>query len=104
MNTIKLKKGDAIKVIAGKDKGKTGKIVRVYPLKNRIAVEGINVYKKHVRPRTANEKGQIVEVARSIHASNVAIVCGACGKTTRIGMQQEGDSKRRVCKQCKAAL
>jgi large subunit ribosomal protein L24 len=71
MNNLRIKKGDTIRVITGKDKGKTGKIIKVSPRDNKVIVEGINVYKKHVRPRTQQEKGQTVLVPRPIHASNV---------------------------------
>lgn len=69
-----VKKGDTVRVITGKDKGKTGKVIKCLPSLNRVIVEGINVYKKHVRPRTQQEKGQTVMVPRSIHASNVVVV------------------------------
>jgi large subunit ribosomal protein L24 len=101
MNSIKIKKGDTVEIISGKDKGKSGKVVRVIPSANRIAIEGINVYKKHVRPRTAEEKGQVVEVARPLNASNVMVVCPSCKKSARIGRVREGDKTLRVCKSCK---
>jgi len=104
MNRLKIKKGDTVKIIAGKDKGKTGTVVRTLPSRHRIAVEGINIYKKHVRARSENEKGQIVEVARPIHISNVQLVCPSCTKTTRIGIKVEGKEKTRYCKHCNATL
>lgn len=67
----KIKKGDTVKVITGKDRNKTGKVLRVDRKNDRVLVEGINVYKKHVRPKTQQEKGQVIEAARSIHISNV---------------------------------
>jgi large subunit ribosomal protein L24 len=72
MNTLHIKKGDTVRVITGKDKNKTGKVIKCLPSLNRVIVEGINIYKKHVRPRTQQEKGQTVMVPRPIHASNVA--------------------------------
>jgi large subunit ribosomal protein L24 len=71
---LHVKKGDTVKVITGKDKGKSGKVLRSFPSTGRILVEGVNIYKKHVRPRHAQEKGQTVMVPRSIHASNVTKV------------------------------
>ena len=68
---MKLKKGDNVIVITGKDKGKKGKIARVFPLKNRVVVEGINMMKKHQRPRKAGEKGSMLDMAMPLHASNV---------------------------------
>lgn len=102
---MKLRKNDNVKVMAGKEKGKTGKIAAVLPTKGKVVIEGLNMYKKHVRPKRQGEKGQIVAIARPIEASNVMIVCGSCGKTTRIGIEigKEG-AKKRYCKKCKASL
>lgn len=71
MNKLHIKKGDAVTVITGKDKGKTGVVVKAFPKINRVVVEGINMVKKHQRPKKAGEKGQIIQKAVSIHASNV---------------------------------
>ena len=71
MNTLHVKKGDIVRVITGKDKGKTGEILRVFPSRERILVDGINVYTKHVKPKKEGEKGQVVQIPRSIHISNV---------------------------------
>lgn len=99
-----MKKGDTVKIIAGKDKGKTGKILKTITERGRVLVEGINVYKKHVRPRRQNEKGQVISVPRSLNISNVQILCSSCGKATRIGMKIEGDKKVRICKKCNATV
>lgn len=72
MIKISIKKGDTVAVITGKDTGKTGKVIRVFPKANRLLVEGINMFKKHKRPSKQGEKGQIVSIPRSIHRSNVA--------------------------------
>ena len=85
---MKLKKGDNIIVIAGKEKGKTGKIVRVLVSKNRVVIEGLNTVKKHQRPRKTNEKGSIISVAMPIHASNVMLVDPKSGRPTRIGKRR----------------
>lgn len=71
MIKFKIKKGDTVRVITGKNKGKTGKVLRVYMKTERVLVEGLNVYKKHVRPKTQQEKGQVIEASRPIHISNV---------------------------------
>jgi len=71
---MKIKKGDTVKVLVGKDRGKSGKVVAVLPKKERIIIEGINMYKKHIKPRHEGEKGQTVETPRSIHNSNVKVV------------------------------
>lgn len=71
---MKIKKGDTVKILAGKDRSKTGKVVQVLPKKDRVVVEGINIFKKHVKPKREGEKGQTVEMPRSVHISNVKIV------------------------------
>lgn len=91
---MKIKKGDNVIVIAGKDKGKTGKIARAIPTESKVIIEGINLLKKHRRARKSGEKGQIVEVAMPLHVSNVAIVVD--GKPTRIGSKVIGDKKVRI--------
>ncbi len=96
----RIKKGDQIKIISGKDKGKVGKVVKVMLGDERLIVEGLNLVKKHVRPRRAGEKGQIIEVPRSIHISNIMFVCSKCGKPTRIGYIIRDNKKYRMCKKC----
>jgi len=97
---MNIKKGDNVKVTAGKDKGTKGKVIRVIPEKGRVAVEGINLYKKHVRPKKQGEKGEIVDVARPIDISNVSIICPSCSKQTRIRKEREGKDVIRYCKKC----
>jgi large subunit ribosomal protein L24 len=100
----RLKKGDTIKVIAGKDKGKTGKVVSTIAEKGRIIVEKINVIKKHKRP-DAKGKGGIVEKEGPIHVSNVMYLCGKCGTGVRIGYKILDDGKKaRVCVKCHEIL
>jgi len=91
---MKIKKGDKVIVIAGKDKGKTGKIARAIPTESKVVIEGINVLKKHRKARRSGEKGQIVDVSMPMHVSNVAIVVD--GKPTRIGSKVIGGKKVRV--------
>ncbi|MEK7069338.1 MAG: 50S ribosomal protein L24 [Patescibacteria group bacterium] len=95
---MKLKKGDNIIVIAGKEKGKTGKIVRVLVSKNRVIIEGLNTVKKHQRPRKTNEKGSMISVAMPIHASNVMLVDPKTGKPTRVGKKKVGDKMVRIAR------
>lgn len=104
MKYISIKKNDTVKVISGKDKGKTGKIIKIIPASQRAVVEGVNLYKKHVRPKNQNEKGQIITVPRSLHISNVQLVCPSCGKPTRIGFAIEGKEKSRICRKCKSRI
>ncbi len=98
---MKIKKGDTVKIITGKDRNKTGKVMKVLPKKSRVLIEGLNLYKKHVRPKTQGEKGQTVMVPRPLGVSNVMLVCSVCGQATRIGFRKEGDNKVRYCKKCK---
>ncbi|MFA6324636.1 MAG: 50S ribosomal protein L24 [Candidatus Paceibacterota bacterium] len=93
---MKLKKGDNVIVIAGKDKGKKGKITRVLVAKNRIVIEGINTMKKHQRPRKSGEKGQVINVAMPLNASNAMILDPKTGKGSRIGKKKVGEKMVRV--------
>jgi large subunit ribosomal protein L24 len=98
---VKLKKGDRVKVIAGKDVGKDGVIMRVIPEKNKVIVEGVNVAKKHQRPTRATMQGGIIDKDMPLHASNVALICGSCG-ATRLGYRfDEAGKKIRICRKCK---
>lgn len=101
---MKLKKGDNVLLISGKDKGKTAKILRSLPKESRILVEGVNLKSKHVRPKKQGEKGQIVRVPAPIDVSNVKIICPKCGKAARVGYKIEGNKKVRVCKKCKSEI
>jgi len=96
---MKLKKGDQIVVLSGKDVGKTGEITRVIPERNRVIVDGVNVAKRHQRATRAKMQGGIIDKDMPIHVSNVAIVCNTCGPT-RIGYRFEGTEKIRVCRKC----
>jgi large subunit ribosomal protein L24 len=97
---MKLLKGDNVKVLSGKDRGKTGKILSVSRSDASALVEGINLFKKHRRPRRQGEKGEVVTVPRPLHIGKIALICGSCGKATRVGMRIEGDKKSRYCKKC----
>ena len=96
MATLKIKKGDTVKVIAGKDNGKEGKVLSVDPKNNKVVVEGVNVIKKHTKPSAANQNGGIISKEAAIDASNVMYVHK--GKVTRIGFTTNGDKKVRVAK------
>lgn len=95
---MKLKKGDNVIVITGKDKGKKGKIVRVFPEVNKVVVEGLNMMKKHQRPRKSNEKGQMINIAMPMNASNVMILDPKTGKASRIGKKELGDKMVRIAR------
>jgi large subunit ribosomal protein L24 len=104
MQEKRLKKGDTVKVIAGKEKGKSGKILSTIPAKQRVVVEKINLIKKHQRP-DAKGKGGIVEKEGPIHVSNVMYLCDKCGSGVRIGFKILDDGKKaRVCAKCHETL
>ena len=96
-----LKKDDQVEVIAGKDKGRVGKILRVYPDKDKAVVERINMVKRHTKPQEMNQQGQIVDKEAPIHVSNLQLICPECTKTGRIGKKVlEDGTKVRFCKGC----
>ena len=97
---MKIHKGDTVLIITGKDKGRKGKVIQALPREERIIVEGINIKKKHIKPRRAGEKGQIVEIPAPLPVSNVKLLCKKCGKATRVGYKIEGEKKYRICKKC----
>jgi len=98
---LKVRKNDKIKVLQGKDRGKTGKVLRIEPSKERLYVEGVNIIKRHTRKKSQNQPGGIISKEGPINISNVVVVCPNCSKTTRIGftLKDSGD-KARVCKKC----
>ena len=103
---IQIRKNDRVKVIAGKDLNKTGRVLSVLRDKGRVVVEGVSFLKRHTRPNPQKQiKGGIVEREAPIHISNVMIVCGACGKATRIGHNLLADGKKvRICRSCSSSL
>ena len=112
---MKIKKGDTVKIIIGKDSGKSGKVMDVNIKTDKVLLDGLNLYKKHVRPKRQGQKGEIVNVPRFMSVSNVALVCSSCKKQTRIGYREAGGpaaakamagrhKKTRICKKCKASI
>lgn len=101
---MKLRKGDEVEIIAGKDRGKRGKVLRVIPSEEKIVVEGVNVLKKHRKSRGEGQKGERVETEFPIHVSNAMLVCPETGKRTRVGYSVEGDAKVRVSRRSGKAL
>jgi large subunit ribosomal protein L24 len=98
---LKVKKNDKIKILAGKDKGKTGKVLRVDPSEDRLYAEGINIIKRHTRKKSQNQPGGIISKEGPINISNVVVVCPNCSKATRIGFElKDSGDKVRVCKKC----
>lgn len=108
MNKFKLKVNDRVAVVAGKDKGKAGKVLQLLPGMNKVVIEGVNVMYKHLRPQKKGDKGQRVQFNGPLTMSNVMLVCPKCGKNTRVAMklsQVDGKaSKSRACKKCKEVI
>ena len=100
---LKIRKDDTVQVIAGKDKGKRGAVVRVIAKKDAVIVSGINIVKIAMRKRSQQDQGGIAEIEAPLNISNVAIVCKKCGPT-KIGFKIDGDKKTRVCRKCGEAL
>ena len=109
---MKIKKGDKVKILTGKDRGKTGKVLQVFSDRNKASIEGLNLLIKHMRPRKQGEKGQRIEFPAAIDLSNVILVCPRCGRPTRVGykyievMKSDKKEKKkvRVCKKCKDVM
>ena len=101
---MKIKKGDQVKIIVGKDRGKTATVTRAFPKEDKITVEGVNLYKKRVKPKRAGQKGEMVMVARPLQVSNAMIVCPNCKIPSRIGYRVEANQKVRYCKKCRAGI
>ncbi|MCL2138070.1 MAG: 50S ribosomal protein L24 [Treponema sp.] len=100
---FKLKKEDTVMIIAGKDKGKRGRILKILREKDRILVEGANMVKKAKKRRNQQDRGGIIEIEAAIHSSNLMIICKKCGPT-RIGYKIDGKDKARICRKCGEAL
>ncbi len=100
MAGLKIRKGDRVRVIAGKDKGKEGIVSRALPEANKVIVDGVNVAKRHQRPTRTLQAG-IIDKDMPIHVSNVAVICGSCGEASRVGQRFEPDgTKVRTCRKC----
>lgn len=99
-----IRKGDMVQIIAGREKGKTGKVLHVLVAKQRIVVEKLNLMKKHSKPTQSRPQGGIVEKEGSLHYSNVQLFCPKCNRGVRVGIKAEGSKKSRVCKKCNGTL
>lgn len=97
---MKLKVGDTVKIVKGKDKGKTGKVEKVISKKEKILVFGVNQYKRHLKSRTRNQKSEIVTITKPLPVSNVSFLCPKCSKASRLGYNWINEKKVRVCKKC----
>ncbi len=102
---MQIRKNDNVVVIAGKEKGKKGRVIAVYPRTNRLLIEKLNMIKRHTRPNQQLRQGGIVEKESPISASNVQLICAKCDKPTTVSRQAEGEGRRvRVCRECSAAI
>ena len=101
---MKIKKGDTVQVLSGNDKGKTGEVLEIMPKDDKVIVKGVNIRKKHVKPRRQGEEGGIIASEAAVSSSKLNVVCQKCNKPTRIGYSVKGDKKVRICKKCGAEL
>ena len=101
---MKFKKGDNVKVIRGKDKGKTGKIDKVLPKKDQVLISNVNQYKRHLKARSQGQPSEIVTLTKPLSSENVILVCPKCNKTTRIGYKLQKNVKVRICKKCNSEI
>ncbi|HOY61503.1 MAG TPA: 50S ribosomal protein L24 [Candidatus Woesebacteria bacterium] len=101
---MKIQKGDKVEILIGKDKGRSGEVLRVFTKKQEIIVKGLNLFKKHLKP-TQGQKGGIIEKERALKVSKVMLICPSCGKKVRIAYQidKNGD-KSRICRKCKSII
>jgi len=101
---MKIKKGDQVLITSGKDRGKTGKVLNAFPGESKLLLEGLNLRKKHAKPKKQGEKGQVVEVPAPLSVSNVKLICPKCGKPARIGYKIIEKKKYRICKKCEQEI
>ena len=102
---MQIRKNDSVMVIAGKERGKTGKVLRVLTDKDAVIIERLNVVKRHTKPRGPQQSGGIVEKEAAIHASNIMIMCDKCNAPARVGRKILADGKKiRICRNCNEAL
>ena len=97
---MKIKKGDTVKILYGKDSGKQGTVVAANPKSRKVVVDGINVFKKHVKGDGRTKTSEILTIVKPLDVSKVILICSSCGKPTRVGIKREGDKVERVCKKC----
>lgn len=102
---MKIHKGDQVKIVSGNDKGKQGRVIFVSPTEGRIKIEGLNMHKKHLRPRTQGKKGEIVSVPSALAVPRVMLVCPKCSNAVRVGFSvNDAGKKVRICKKCSAEV
>jgi large subunit ribosomal protein L24 len=97
---MKIKTNDKVKILSGKDAGKEGKVIQVFPKEEKIVVEGVHTIKRHLKVRKQGEKGQILELSAPFNVAKVALVCPSCAKPVRVSYKMDGDVKKRFCRKC----
>ncbi|KKP23324.1 MAG: 50S ribosomal protein L24 [Candidatus Woesebacteria bacterium GW2011_GWC1_30_29] len=102
-NNMKLKVGDTVKITAGKDKGREGKIEKISPKENTVVVPGVNIYKKHIKG-SQGQKGGVYDIPRPLNLAKIALICPLCKKVTRVGVRLVKNEKVRICKKCKKEI
>ncbi len=101
---MKIKKGDEVKIVRGKDKDKMGKIEKIFPESHRVLVTNINQYKRHLKARSQNQPSEIVTITKPLSLANVALVCPKCHVVTRVGYSMQNNKKLRMCKKCRQLI
>ena len=101
---MKIKKGDTVRILYGKDSGKQGVVVATNPKSKKIVVDGINIFKKHVKGDGRTKTSEILTIVKPLDVSKVILICSSCGKPTRVGIKREGDKVERVCKKCNKVI
>lgn len=98
---MKIKTNDKVRVLKGKDRNKEGKVIQVFPVAEKVVVEGLNIMKKHLRTKKQGEKGQVIELSAPLRVANVMLICPKCAKATRVSYKKDGTDKKRACAKCK---
>jgi large subunit ribosomal protein L24 len=101
---MKIKKGDKVRVVKGKDKGKDGVVEKVLGKNGKVFVAGVNLYKKHQKPKSSDKPGAIIDIAKPIPLTNVMLICTKCGQPARVGFEMTKSEKVRICLKCKAEI
>lgn len=101
---MKIHKGDEVKIVLGKDKGKTGKVEKIMPKADMVVVTGMNQYKRHMKARSQNQSSEIVTITKPLDVAKVRVVCPKCHAITRVGYRREKDKKVRICRKCEQTI
>jgi large subunit ribosomal protein L24 len=101
---MKIRKGDKVKIMVGKDRGRDGTVDRVYAKQNKVLVPGVNIYKRHIKKNENTKEGGIIDIPRPLDVSKVMLVCPKCKKLTKVGYSVEKKRKYRICKKCKSKI